>query len=331
VETDGSIVCPAAASAVVGLKPTVGLVSRAGVIPVSFTQDSPGPLARSVEDVAYLLTAIAGYDEEDPAFGPLGWTSPSAKIAPFPIHDPGAVDYTTFLDPDGLRRARIGVARKVFYDAAAGALVDDVLPVLEAAGAEIVDPADIPSTKALEEGNAEYGVLITEFPHSLNAYLATYTPDGPMFGLADIVDYNEANADEALVHFGQELFYAALEVGTVWDDWYTQTVAHNLSLARERGLDAVLDEHGLDALIAPTTGVPTPISLHGDDFPGACSQASAMAGYPIVNVPLGYVDGLPVGVSFMGRAFAEPTLLKLAYAFEQAHPVRRPPEYLVSR
>ena len=327
-ETDGSIVCPASATATVGLKPTVGLTSRAGVIPISFTQDSPGPMARTVEDVAYLLTAIAGFDPEDMAYGDLGWTSPSANIDPFPVHDPGALDYTQFLDPDGLRGARIGIARDIFPDADAAALLEAVIPILVAAGAEIVDPVDIPSAGELSPGITEYQVLVTEFGYALNSYLADYTPDGPMFSLADIVAFNEAHADEELAYHDQAVFYRALEVGTVEDAWYAELAASNITLAREQGIDAALDGFQLDALIAPTAGPPTAISLDGDDFRGSCSQVPAMAGYPILNVPLGYVDGLPVGLSFIGRAFSEPTLLKLAYAFEQVMPVRVPPTYL---
>ncbi len=327
VETDGSIICPASASAVVGLKPTVGLVSRSGVIPISFSQDSPGPMTRTVEDAAYLLSAIAGFDPEDPAFGEIGWSAPSASYATSPVHAPGAVDYTRYLDADGLRGARLGVARNVFSTADAGALVEAAFPTLEAAGATIVDPANIPSNGALAPGASEYEVLITEFPYALESYLATYTPNGPMLSLADIIAFNEEHADEELVYFDQVVFYRALDVASIWDVSYQNAVANNMALARNQGLDAVLDELELDALIAPTTGAPTPISLGGDDFPGACSQVSAIAGYPIISVPIGHVDGLPVGMSFMGRAFSEPLLLKLAYAFEQAYPVRRPPEY----
>ncbi len=327
VETDGSIVCPASACAVVGMKPTVGLTSRSGVIPISFSQDSPGPMARTVEDVAYLLTVIAGYDPEDPAYGDVGWTAPAAGFTEFPVPDPGAVDYTRSLDLEGLRGARIGVARNVFYDDAASALVDAAIPALVAAGADIIDPADIPSAGDLAPGLTEYEVTLTEFPYGLERYLTTYTPNGPMWSLSDIVAFNEEHADEWAYAFGQGNFYDALQLGSVWDEYYQETVRNNIVLARDLGIDAAMDENQLDALIAPTTGAPTPISPGGDNFPGACSQVSAMAGYPMINVPVGYVDGLPVGMSFMGRAFSEATLIKLAYAFEQTYPVRYPPEY----
>jgi amidase len=326
-ETDGSIVLPAAACSIVGIKPTVGLTSRAGVIPISFSQDSPGPMARTVEDAAYLLSAIAGYDENDPAYGEIGWSAPAARFADFPVHAPGSLDYTTFLDAEGLRGARIGVARNVFPDAAAGAVVEEILGVFAEAGATLVDPADIPTAGELAPGNTEFVVLITEFPYGLERYLATYTPDGPIAGVADVAAFNEINAAIELAYHDQSLMYRAQEVGSIWDAYYQETVQGNLRLARDQGLDAVLDELELDALIAPTCGAPTIISLGGDDYRGSCAQVSAIAGYPIVNVPVGYVDGLPLGISFMGRAFSEPTLLKLAFAFEQAHPVRQAPRF----
>ncbi len=326
VETDGSIVCPASATATVGLKPTVGLVSRSGVIPISFSMDSPGPIARTVEDAAYLLSAIAGFDPHDPAYGDLAWLFPAARFSAFPVPEPGTSDYTQFLDPDGLRGARIGVARNVFYDDAASVLVEDVLPVLEKAGATIVDPAEIPTAGALANGITEWSETVVEFPHALEQYLLEFT-EGPLQSLADIVTWNETHAGEALPRYGQENFYAALESGSIWDQAYQETVAYNHEMARDAGLDAVLDELELDALIAPTTGAPRPIAEGDEAFPGSCAQVSSLAGYPIVSVPVGYVDGLPVGMSFMGRAFSEPVLLRLAYAFEHIYPVRQFPEF----
>lgn len=326
VETDGSIVCPASATSTVGLKPTVGLVSRSGVIPISFSMDSPGPMARTVEDAAYLLSAIAGFDPHDPAYGDLAWLFPAARFSSFPVPDPGTLDYTQFLDPDGLRGARIGVARNVFYDDAASVLVEEMLPVLEQAGATIVDPAEIPTAGELASGLTEWTETVVEFPHALEQYLLEFT-NGPLQSLADIVTWNEAHAGEALPRYGQENFYAALESGSIWDQAYQETVAYNQEMARDAGLDAVLDEFELDALIAPTTGAPRPIAEGDDAFPGSCAQVSSLAGYPIISVPVGYVDGLPVGMSFMGRAFSEPVLLRLAYAFEQIYPVRQFPEF----
>ncbi|MER3439156.1 MAG: amidase [Chloroflexota bacterium] len=326
VETDGSIVCPASATATVGLKPTVGLVSRSGVIPVSFSMDSPGPMARTVEDAAYLLSAIAGFDPHDPAYGDLAWRFPASRFSAFPVPEPATLDYTQFLDPDGLRGARIGVARNVFYDDAASVLVEDVLPVLEQAGATIVDPAEIPTAGELASGLTEWSETAVEFPYALEQYLLEFTT-GPLQSLADIVTWNEEHAGEALPRYGQETFYAALESGSIWDQAYQETVAYNHEMARDAGLDAVLDEFELDALIAPTTGAPRPLAEGDDAFPGSCAQVSSLAGYPIISVPVGYVDGLPVGMSFMGRAFSEPVLLRLAYAFEQIYPVRQFPEF----
>jgi amidase len=284
-------------------------------------------MARSVEDVAYLMTAIAGYHEDDPAYGEIGWSAPATRFTELPVHAPGGVDYVSFLDADGLRDARIGVARNVFPDAAAGAVVEEALGVFEEAGAVLVDPANIPTAGELAPGNSEFVVLITEFPYGLERYLATYTPDGPIRSVADVAAFNEANAAVELAYHDQSLMYRAQEVGSIWDAYYQETVQGNLRLARDQGLDAVLDELELDALIAPTCGAPTAISLGGDEYRGSCAQVSAIAGYPILNVPVGYVDGLPVGISFMGRAFSEPTLFKLAYAFERAHPVRLAPQF----
>jgi amidase len=327
VETDGSITCPASATATVGLKPTVGLTSRAGVIPISYTQDSPGPMARSVADVAALLTAIAGYDPEDPGSGDLGWTAPAAAYSSSPIGPVGSIDYTGFLDPDGLRGARIGVARDLIYDPSAIALMDEILPELEAAGARVIDPVYIASVDSLASGVDEYQVLVTEFRYGLEAYFANYTPGGAIMSVADLVAFNEANAEEELIYHDQAVFHSALNTGSVWDDWYRNLVVSNLTRARDEGIDATIAENRLDALIAPSAGPPTLISLGGDDFRGSSSQLSAMSGYPIISVPLGYVDGLPVGLSFMGPAFSEGPLIALASGFEAIHPVREAPGY----
>ncbi len=327
VETDGSITCPASATATVGMKPTVGLTSRSGVIPISFTQDSPGPMGRSVADVAALLTAIAGYDPEDPGSGDLGWTAPAAAFTTFPIGDVGSIDYTEYLDPDGLRGARIGVARDLIYEPNAVALMDSILPELEAAGARVIDPVDIPTVEDLASGVDEYQGLLTEFRYGLETYFATYTPGGEIMSIADLVAFNEANAEEELIYHDQAVFHSALATGSIWDEWFRTLTVSNLTRARDRGIDAALAEHRLDALIAPSAGPPTVISLGGDDFTGSSSQIAAMAGYPIISVPLGYVDGLPVGLSFMGPAFSEGLLIRLASGFEAIHPVREVPGF----
>ena len=328
VETDGSIICPASASGVVGLKPTVGLVSRSGVLPISFTQDSPGPMARSVEDIAILLTAIAGFDPTDPAYGRTDWSAPATMFDQFPVHNIGAEDYTRYLDPAGARGVRVGICRSLFgMDPAADAVAEEALSALEAAGMTLVDDVGIPSQGELGADGASYQVLLTEFAYGIDRFLETYLPEGPIQSLTDVIEFNEAHAEEELAYSDQAIFYDALEAGSIQDDDYARTVANNLSLAREQGIDAVMEELELDALVAPSAPVPTEIDLWGDDFAGASTKPTAMAGYPIITVPAGYSDRLPVGLSFMGRAFSEPTLLTLAAAFEREHPIRTPPEY----
>lgn len=327
VETDGSITCPASATSVVAMKPTVGLTSRTGIIPISFTQDSPGPMGRSVADVAALLTVMAGYDPTDPSNGELGWSAPAAAYAPTPVGPPGSVDYTRYLDREALRGARIGVARDLFREEAANGLMDDILPLLIAAGATVIDPVGIASVGSLSSGITEYQVLVTEFRYGLEAYFATHTPGGSIMSIADLVAFNNANADQEMLYHDQAVFLSAMETGSIWDTWYRRMVESNLRLARDEGIDATIAEHRLDALIAPSAGPPTLISLGGDNFTGSSSQLSAMAGYPVISVPLGYVDGLPVGLSFMGAAFSDATLIGLGYAFEQLNPVRQAPEF----
>ncbi|MBA2278228.1 MAG: amidase [Chloroflexia bacterium] len=328
VETDGSIICPASGCGIVGFKPTVGLASRSGVVPISFTQDSPGPMARSVEDVALLLTAIAGYDRSDPAYGRTDWSAPASMFEEFPVHNAGAVDYTRYLDPAGAKGARVGICRSLFgMDSDADDIAEESLAALEAAGAVLVDDVSIPSQGELGADGTGYAVLLTEFTYGLDRFLETYLPDGPIQSLADIVEFNEAHPEEEMAYSDQAIFLDALEAGSIQDDTYARIVANNLSLAREQGLDAVMEELELDALVAPSAPVPTTIDLWGDDFAGASTKPTAMAGYPIITVPAGYANGLPVGLSFMGRAFSEPTLLTLASAFEREHPVRIPPEY----
>lgn len=323
-ETDGSIMCPSSACSVVGLKPTVGLVSRAGVLPVSWTQDSPGPVARSVWDAALLLNVIAGYDANDPAYGAFGWAAPEANGSV----PGGNTDYTAGLSPDGLKGARIGICRSLFnFDDDAAGAVDDVLNVLEQAGATLVDNANIPTVETLAPAITEMDVLLAEFRAGLDDFLATYQAGGSIQSLDDVVAYNNDNPGQELQVCDQSVLEMAQQAADVSDDFYVQTLTDNLSLARDQGIDAVMDAMQLDALIAPTAAVPTQIESGGDDFPGSCTQVSSMAGYPILTVPVGYVRGLPVGLCFMGRAFSEAKLLQYGYAFEQAHQVRTPPQY----
>ncbi len=325
-ETDGSIVCPSSACGVVGLKPTVGLVSRAGVLPVSWTQDSPGPIARSVRDAALLLTVLAGDDPDDPAHGAFAWAAPAANAPPG--SGAGEFDYTAGLDAEGLRGARIGICRALFhFDDAAAGVVDNVLGVLEQAGATLVDNANIPTIETLAPAQTEMDVLLTEFNAGLDDFIAAYQAGGPVQTIDDVIAYNIEHADQEMQECDQQVLEMARGAASVRNDAYTETLASNLSLAREQGIDAVMDELALDALVAPAAAVPTPIQSGGDDFSGSCTQVSAMAGYPILTVPAGSMRGLPVGIAFMGRAFSDASLLRFGSAFEQAHQVRTRPEY----
>lgn len=317
-ETDGSIISPAASNGVVGIKPTVGLTSRAGVIPISHSQDTVGPFGRTVTDAAILLGAITGVDERDPA------TQASAGK----FH----ADYTTFLRSDGLKGARIGIAREVYFgyhpriDSAANAAIEQMREL----GAVIIDPANIPTAKQMADAKKERMVMLFELKADLNAYLAELT-SSPVRTLAEIIAFNEAHAEEELPYFGQEHFINAQKKGPLSEPEYLAALAENQHLARQKGIDAVMDEHQLDALVMPTISLPCRIDLvNGDHFSGACSQPAAMAGYPAISVPAGLICGLPFGITFMGRAYSEATLITLAYAFEQGTKARRAPEYLAT-
>lgn len=316
-ETDGSIVCPASINGVVGIKPTVGLTSRAGVIPISHNQDTIGPHARTVADAAIVLGAIAGVDPRDPA------TQASAGKE--------QRDYTAFLDPNGLRGARIGVARQVFfgYSSWADAIVNTAIEAMRAAGATIVDPADIPTAKEIANNPGETDVLLYDFKADIAAYLATLEPGFPITDLAGLIRFNNEHAAEEMPYFGQELFLQAQAKGPLTDKAYRDALAKNHSLGREQGIDAVMAKYHLDALVAPTASPAWKTDLvNGDHFLGASSGPAAIAGYPLISVPAGFAFGLPVGITFMGTAFSEPTLIKLAYAFEQATKARRAPSFL---
>jgi amidase len=308
-ETDGSIVCPANAASLVGIKPTLGLVSRSGIVPIAHSQDTAGPMTRTVADAAAVLTAIAGTDPEDPA---------TAEA------DRHKDDYTKFLKAGGLKGARVGVARKKVtgYSAPTDRLFERAIEDLRRMGAEIVDPADIGSIGEYDEGERE--VLLFEFKAGLNQYLATRT-GVPVRTLKDVIQFNEKNKDREMPFFGQERMLAAEAKGPLTDEAYRQALERNRKLSRD-GIDGTLKQHRLDAIVMPTGGPPWTTDLvNGDHFLGDSSTPTAVAGYPVITVPMGYVHGLPVGISFAGTAWSEGTLLRLAYAYEQGTKRRRPP------
>ncbi|MGH2614170.1 MAG: amidase [Thermomicrobiales bacterium] len=319
-ETDGSILSPAAANGIVGLKPTVGLTSRSGVIPIAHSQDTVGPMTRTVADAAVVLEAIAGFDPHDPA------TAGASERPP---------RYTTFLDPDGLRGARIGIPREVYwgYSPPADAVAEAAIAVMRELGAEIVDPADIPTAHQLASGwppsdDGALTVLLYEFKADLNAYLAGLEAPTGVGTLAELIAYNEQNAEREMPFFGQELFVMAEANGPLTEPDYLAALEQNRRLSRQEGIDAVLNAHKLDALLMPTSSPPAKIDLvNGGRSLGGSSRPAALAGYPAITVPAGFAFGLPVGITFMGAAFAEPTLLKLAYAFECATSARKTPTY----
>ncbi len=314
-ETDGSIVSPATCCGLVGVKPTIGLVSRAGIIPIAHSQDTAGPMTRTVADAAALLGALVGADPDDPV------TKDAATR--------GHADYTKFLDPRGLAGARIGIPRKGLfgYSPHADRIAEEAVAVLKRLGAVIVDPADLPEDRNL--GKAEYEVLLYEFKADLNAYLAAMGPAAPMKTLKDLIAFNNQNASRSMPYFGQEIFIEAEAKGPLTDKAYLDALATCRRVSRTEGIEAVMDKHKLDALVAPTSGPASLIDLvNGDAGGGSASTFPAVAGYPHITLPAGHVFGLPVGLSFFGRAFSEPTLFRLAFAFEQATKARQAPRLL---
>jgi amidase len=311
-ETDGSIVCPSSANGIVGIKPTVGLVSRAGIIPISHSQDTAGPMTRTVRDAALVLSVLAAPDPRDPAT-----QNPDRQTH----------DYTAYLDEGGLRGVRIGVARSFFtYHGSVERVFETALDVMRKQGATLIDPVDAalpPTIDALE-----LSVLLSELKANLNAYLATLPSGVTVRSLADVIRFNEENRDREMPYFGQELFVEAQAKGPLTDETYLRTLQTIRRAARANGIEAVMNAQRLDALIAPTGGPAWTTDLvNGDHFGGGSSTPAAIAGYPNITVPAGQVMGLPVGLSFFGRAWAEPTLFRIAYAFEQATKHRQPPTF----
>ena len=314
-ETDGSVVCPANANGLVGIKPTLGLVSRTGIVPIAHSQDTAGPMCRTVRDAAILLGVLCGEDPRDDI------TRAGASRA--------EADYTRFLVDGGLKGARIGVWRDRFgFHERVDTVLEDALAALKDGGAEIIDPANIDSM-GREAGDAEYEVLLYEFKEGLNRYLAGRGSDTGPRTLEDLIAFNQAHADEEMPYFGQEIFLQAQEKGPLSDKEYQEALQTCQRLARVEGIDKVVAEHKLDAIVAPTGGPAwTTDLINGDHFGGGSSSAAAVSGYANITVPAGFVFGLPVGMSFIGPAFSEPTLLRLAYGFEQATNVRRAPRLL---
>lgn len=313
-ETDGSIVCPSSANGLAGIKPTVGLVSRSHIIPISHTQDTAGPMCRTVRDAAILLGVLTGVDPND------GATAASVGKS--------FKDYTQFLSADGLRGARIGVLRKAFgFSPAVDKLMEAALEVMKRQGATLVDPVEIETSGKF--GGTEFLGFMYELKTDLNAYLAWLGPNAPVKTLKEIIEFNEKNSVKEMPYFEQENFLKAEEKGPLTTPEYVEAIRKNHELARKEGIDATMDKHKLDAIVAPTGG-PAWLTdiVNGDSFGGGSSEFAAVAGYPNINVVAGFDFGLPVGISFFGRAWSEPVLIKLAYGFEQATKFRKAPRFL---
>ena len=311
-ETDGSIVCPSSGNGVVGIKPTLGLVSRSGIIPIAHSQDTAGPMTRTVEDAAAVLTVLAGVDPGDRA------TSLRSGR--------GTLDYSTFLDKGGLRGARIGIGRKFFgRDARVDRVMEDVITAMKDAGAILIDDCEL--SPGQEYGDSEFEVLLYEFKAGLNAFLATLDPGLGIRGLEDLIRFNEENKAASMPYFGQEIFHQAQKKGGLDAKEYRDALAKNLKASREDGIDKALAKDKLDAILAPTGAPAWLIDLvNGDSFGGvSSSQPPAVAGYPAITVPAGFISGLPVGMTLIGPAWSEGALIRYAYAFEQATKHRKAP------
>jgi amidase len=344
-ETDGSIVSPSSINGIVGIKPTVGLVSRTGVVPISHSQDTAGPMGRTVRDAATLLSALVGVDSEDKASRASAALRHPAYLDKIVERDKGKFlfDYTQFLNAEGLKGARIGVVRSYFgFHEGVDVVINKALEIIKSNGATLIDPVEIKSLSEL--GNAEDIVLQYELKSDMKTYLDRLGPSAPVHSLKDIIEFNEKHKDTEMPYFGQDIFLKAEARGPLTsaalrhpaypyksnerDKEYLDALAKCRRLLRTEGIDAVMTRHKLDALVASTDSPAWLTDLvGGDHFLGGSSQAAAVAGYPSITVPAGFVFGLPVGISFFGRAWSEPALIKLAYSFEQATKVRKPPEF----
>jgi len=316
-ETDGSVTCPSSINGLVGIKPTIGLVSRWGIVPIAHSQDTAGPMTRTVADAATLLSVLAGVDPNDAVT-----KESTGRSQP---------DYTKFLDPNGLRGARIGVARKSFgFNDHVDKLMASAIDTVKHLGAEIIDPADIPTIGKF--GDSENEVLLYEFKADLNAYLERRGPGAPVHTLKDIIDFNDQNAAREMPYFAQDVMIKAQGKGPLSSPAYLKALRKNHELARRQGIDAVMAKFRLDALVAPTSGPAWPIDLPNGDSGagGGFTSPAAVAGYPHITVPAGFVFGLPVGISFVGKPYSEPALIRFAYAFEQATRHRKTPRFLPS-
>ena len=313
-ETDGSLICPSQTNGIVGIKPTLGLWSRSGIIPVAHSQDTAGPMARTVADAAILLGALTGVDEQDPA------TRPCGKQA--------FKNYTQFLDGNGLKGARIGVARKmVGTDKRIIKIFESCLDAMKDKGAVMVDPADVPNFDKFNKTEME--VLYYEFKADLNKYLAGAKAN--VRTMEEVIKFNEENRDRVMPYFAQEHMEIAREKGSLLDKKYRNALIKNHRLTRKEGIDATMRKYKLDAIVVPSGGPAWTIDLvNGDasNWDMSSTSPAAVAGYPHITVPAGYIFGLPVGISFFARAWQEPELIKLTYAFEQATKVRKPPGFL---
>jgi amidase len=317
-ETDGSIICPAQTNGIVGIKPTLGLVSRSGIIPIAHSQDTAGPMARTVTDAAILLGAMIGVDERDSI------TRLSRKR--------NSSNYTKFLDLDGLNGARIGVARNM-----AGTnprvlkIFEYCIEVLKKLGAVVIDPADVLNFDKFSKTELE--VLHFEFKADLDKYLKALPESARVHSMADVIKFNEENKDKVMPYFGQEHMITSQEKPSLRDKKYRDALARNLLYARSKGIDATMRKHKLDAIVVPSGGPAWMVDLvNGDsnNWDMESTSPAAVAGYPHITVPAGYVFGLPIGLSFFGKAWQEATLIKYAYAFEQATQLRRVPRFLPS-